>query len=77
MRTTAAGESAVLFETDQPIASLAVSRDGRRIAYVAGRLADPAKPKSRFALFLQPLTGGGAPVAVPLRPGEQVLSPSF
>jgi uncharacterized protein YjdB len=77
MRTTTAGESAVLFETEQPIASLAVSRDGRRTAYVTGRLADLSKPKARFALFLQPLTGGGAPVAVPLRAGEQVVNPSF
>ena len=77
MRTTTAGESAVLFETEQPIASLAVSRDGRRTAYVTGRLADLSKPKARFALFLQPLTGGGAPGAVPPRAGEQVVNPSF
>ena len=75
--TPTAGESAVLFETEQPIASLAVSRDGRRTAYVTGRLADLSKPKARFALFLQPLAGGGAPVAVPLRAGEQVVNPSF
>ena len=77
MRTTTAGESAVLFETEQPIASLAVSRDGRRTAYVIGRLADLSKPKARFALFLRPLTGAGAPVGVPLRAGEQVVNPSF
>ncbi|HKU59825.1 MAG TPA: LpqB family beta-propeller domain-containing protein [Gemmatimonadales bacterium] len=77
MRTTAAGESAVLFETEQPIASLAVSRDGRRAAYVTGRLADLNKPKARFALFLRPLTGDAAPTAVPLRAGERVANPSF
>jgi Tol biopolymer transport system component len=77
MRTTAGGESAVLFETEEPIASLAVSRDGRRVAYVTGRLADLSKPKARFALFLRPLTGDAAPVAVPLRAGEQVVNPSF
>jgi uncharacterized protein YjdB len=77
MRTTSAGESAVLFETEQPIASLAVSRDGRQVAYVTGRLADLSKPKARFALFLRPLTGGAAPAAVPLRAREQVVHPSF
>jgi uncharacterized protein YjdB len=76
MRTTTAGESAALFETEEPIASLAASRDGRRIAYVTGRLADLSKPKAHFALFLRPLSGGD-PVAVPLRAGEQVVNPSF
>lgn len=77
MRATTTGERAVLFETEQPIASLAVSRDGRRVAYVTGRLADLSKPKARFALFLQPLTGGAAAAPVPLRAGEQVINPSF
>jgi hypothetical protein len=76
MRTANGGETAVAFETEQPIASLAVSRDGRRVAYVSGRLADLAKPKARFGLFIQPLAGG-TPVAVPLRAGEQVVNPSF
>jgi uncharacterized protein YjdB len=76
MRTANGGETAVAFETEQPIASLAVSRDGRRVAYVTGRLADLAKPKARFGLFIQPLAGG-TPVAVPLRAGEQVVNPSF
>jgi uncharacterized protein YjdB len=76
IRTANGGESAVAFETEQPIASLALSRDGRKAAYVTGRLADLAKPKGRFALFVQPLTGG-TPVAVPLRAGEQVVNPSF
>jgi uncharacterized protein YjdB len=77
MRTTTAGESAALFETAEPIASLAASRDGRRVAYVTGRLADLSKPKAHFGLFLRPLSGGGVPVAVPLRAGEQVVNPSF
>jgi uncharacterized protein YjdB len=76
MRTANGGETAVAFETEQPIASLAVSRDGRRVAYVTGRLANLAKPKARFGLFIQPLAGG-TPVAVPLRAGEQVVNPSF
>jgi Tol biopolymer transport system component/uncharacterized protein YjdB len=76
MRTANGSETAVAFETDQPMASLAVSRDGKRVAYVTGRLADLAKPKARFGLFVQPLAGGTA-VAVPLRAGEQVVNPSF
>ena len=76
MRTAGGSETAVALETEQPIASLAVSRDGRRVAYVTGRLADVAKPKARFGLFVQPLAGGTA-VAVPLRAGEQVVNPSF
>jgi hypothetical protein len=76
MRTANGGDTAIAFETDQPIASLAVSRDGKRVAYVTGRLADLAKAKGRSGLFLQPLAGGPA-VAVPLRAGEQVVSPSF
>jgi hypothetical protein len=73
----AGGEPAMVFETEQPVASLAISRDGRRAAYVTGRLADLLKPKARFALFLQPLAPGTTPVAVPLRAGEQVVNPSF
>jgi uncharacterized protein YjdB len=76
MRTAGGSETAVAFETEQPIASLAVSRDGRRVAYVTGRLADLAKPRARFGLFVQPLAGG-TPVAAPLRAGEQVVNPSF
>jgi hypothetical protein len=76
MRTAAGSETAVALETEQPIASLAVSRDGRRVAYVTGRLADVAKPKARFGFFVQPLAGGPA-LAVPLRAGEQVVNPSF
>jgi uncharacterized protein YjdB len=76
MRTAGGSETAVALETEQPIASLAVSRDGRRVAYVTGRLADVAKPKARFGLFVQPLAGGTA-VAVPLRAGEQVVNPAF
>jgi TolB protein len=76
MRTANGGETAVAFETEQPIASLAISRDGRRAAYVTGRLADLAKPKARFALYVRPLMGG-TPAAVTLRAGEQVVNPSF
>ncbi len=71
------GEGETMLETDQPIGGLAVSRDGRRIAYVVGRLTDVAKGRAQFNLLVQPLAAGSAPATVTLRPGEHVLSPSF
>ena len=69
--------AAMVLETDRPIASLDVSRDGERIAYVTGRLADVQKGKAEFRLFLHPLSPGATPTQIPLRPGEQVVSPAF
>jgi uncharacterized protein YjdB len=77
MRGGAAGSAGLLFETDQPIASLALSRDGDRVAYIVGRLADASKGRVEFSLFLQSTAPGSQPVAVPIRPGEQILNPSF
>jgi len=71
------GEGATLLETDELIGGLAVSRDGGRVAYVVGRLTDAARGRAQFNLFVQPLGAGSAPATVTLRPGEQVLSPSF
>jgi Tol biopolymer transport system component len=68
---------AVLLQTDQPIVAMDVSRDGERIAYVAGKLAEAGRGKNQLTLRLQALTRGSTPLSVPLRPGEQVLSPSF
>jgi uncharacterized protein YjdB len=77
MRGGTAGSAGQLFETDQPITSLALSRDGERLAYVVGRLTDPAKGRVEFNLFLQTTAPGSQPVAVPIRPGEQIQNPSF
>jgi uncharacterized protein YjdB len=77
LRGGAAGTAGPLFETDQPIASLALSREGDRVAYVVGRLADASKGRVEFSLFLQTTAPGSQPVAVPIRPGEQILNPSF
>lgn len=68
---------AVLLQTDQPIVAMDVSRDGERIAYVTGKLAEGGRGKNQLTLRLQSLTRGSVPLPVPLRPGEQVLSPSF
>jgi Tol biopolymer transport system component len=71
------GLGQTILETDEPVAGLAVSRDGGRIAYVVGRLTDAAKGRAQFNLFVRPLAAGSAPATVTLRPGEHVLSPSF
>jgi Bacterial Ig-like domain (group 2)/WD40-like Beta Propeller Repeat len=74
-----AGAAAPLpvLEVDQPVLALDVSRDGERVAYVAGKLAEAGKGKSQLTLRIQQLGAGSTPLPVPLRPGEQVLSPSF
>ena len=66
-----------LLETEAPIPSFALSRDGDRLAYVVARIADAARGRVDFNLFLQSTAPGSQPVPVPLRPGEQILTPSF
>jgi uncharacterized protein YjdB len=78
MRLAAGATTAVqVLQVDQPVIALDVSRDGARIAYVAGRLSAAGKGKSQLTLRIQPLAAGSTPVLVRLRPGEQVSSPSF
>jgi hypothetical protein len=78
MRLPAGSDSAMpLLRIDQPVVAFDVSHDGERIAYVAGKLADAGKGKSSLTLRIQALAGGSPPLLVPLRPGEQVMSPSF
>ncbi len=72
-----ASEGVVVLQTGQPIASFDVSSNGERIAYVVGKMADVRKGKAQFRLFLQSLGSRSAAVPVALRPGEQILSPSF
>jgi Tol biopolymer transport system component len=71
------GSASPLVQTEDPIASLAVSRDGDRLAYVVGRMSDASKGRVQFGLFLQRTPSGSPPIAVPLQPGEQILNPSF
>jgi WD40-like Beta Propeller Repeat/Bacterial Ig-like domain (group 2) len=66
-----------VLEVDQPVVALDLSPDGDRIAYVAGKVAESGKGKSQLSLRIQPLVPRSTPVLVPLRSGEQVLSPSF
>lgn len=77
MRVTGSGGTSTVLQTEQPIAALAVSRDGDRLAYVEGRIKDVAKGRVDFTLFLQSTASGSPAVPVPLKPGEQILSPSF
>ena len=78
MRLPAGGTAATqVAEIDQPVVALDVSRDGERVAYVAGKLAEAGKGKSQLSLRIQPLVANAKPMLVPLRPGEQVVSPSF
>jgi uncharacterized protein YjdB len=78
MRLPAGAATAVqVAEIDQPVVALDVSRDGERVVYVAGKLAEAGKGKSQLTLRLQPLVAAAKPMLVPLRPGEQVSSPSF
>jgi uncharacterized protein YjdB len=74
-----AGAAAPLpvLEIDQPVIALDISRNGERVALVAGKLAEAGKGKSQLTLRIQQLGAGSTPLLVPLHPGEQVLSPSF
>jgi hypothetical protein len=72
-----AAQPTPVLDTEQPIASLAIARDGTKAAYVLGRMADAGKGKAQLNLFVHPLAAGATPVRVPLRPGEQTVSPSF
>jgi Tol biopolymer transport system component len=67
----------VLAETEAPIPSLAVSREGDRVAYVVGKITDATKGRVDFTLFLQSTAPGSQPLTVALNPGEQILSPAF
>ena len=75
--STGAAAPLPVLEIDQPVIALDISRDGERVAYVAGKLAEAGKGKSQLTLRIQQLGAGSTPLLVPLHPGEQVLSPSF
>jgi hypothetical protein len=64
-------------QTEQPIAALAISRDGDRLAYVAGPTKDGSKGRADLSFVLQSTTSRSSSVTVPLKPGEQISGPSF
>ncbi|HET8623421.1 MAG TPA: Ig-like domain-containing protein [Gemmatimonadales bacterium] len=67
-----AGAPAPLFDTEHPLSTLSVSRDGSRIAYVTVRGNRP-----EYRVFLRPLAPPAPPVPLRPRQGEQVSSASF
>jgi hypothetical protein len=71
------GNVTQVLQTEDPVSSLAVSRDGDRLVYVVGRIRDASKGRAEFGLLLRPIASSSPPAALPLQPGEQVLSPSF
>ena len=75
---SSSGSILQILQTEDPVSSLAVSRDGDRMAYVVGRVRDASRGRIDFGLFLRPTTiSSSPPIALPLQPGEQILSPSF
>lgn len=78
MRLPWGGTTAIsLLQTDDPVPALAISREGDRLAYVVGKITDATKGRVEFSLFLQSTAPGSPAAAVPLHPGELILSPSF
>lgn len=71
------GSRAIVAQLDDPLLELSLSRDGQRFAYLTGRIAERGSGAVEYRLVVQRVEAGGAPVAVPLRPGEQVATPSF
>ncbi|HEU4588417.1 MAG TPA: Ig-like domain-containing protein [Gemmatimonadales bacterium] len=75
VRIPAAGGAPVpIGQTEQPLVTLAPSRDGERIVYVTGR---PGNSKPDYRVFLRGLSLTAVPVQLKLRSGEQVPSASF
>jgi len=78
MRLAWGGTSASqILQTEDPVPAIAVSREGDRLAYVAGRITDASKGRVEFNFFLQSTAPGSSPIPVRLNPGEQILTPSF
>ena len=71
----AGGSLAVLADVPAAIVSWSLSRDGRTLAYVTGRIGS-AGGATELTLVLQPVSGGAA-TPVRLRAGEQPVTPAF
>ncbi len=70
------GVSATLLTTPLALQSVAVSRDGERIAWVVSQPAEGSKAPPEVTLRWRTLAGG-AETSVRLRPGERITSPAF
>lgn len=76
MRLGASGAVPIV-ESPDPIVSLAVARDGSRIAFVTGRMLDRTGSRIEYRLVIHGLGAEVAPVAVRLLPDERIATPSF
>jgi TolB protein len=60
-----------------PLLELTVSADGRWFAWLSGRAADRGTGAVEYSLMVQRAEAGVTPVAIPIRSGEQIATPSF
>jgi uncharacterized protein YjdB len=72
IRTGPGGAATPLFETEQPLADLSVSRDGGQVVFVTARGSRP-----EYRIFLRGTAPGASAVALRLRRDEQVPSARF
>lgn len=66
-----------LAETDDAVLALALSPDGRRYIYLAGKQVERGGDRAEYRLVAQPTDGTSQVVIIPLRVGEQAATPSF
>ena len=67
----------IITEVPDAVLDLAVSADGRRMAVLTGRVESRETSSVAYRLVTQRVETGQTPVAIPLRPGELVATPSF
>ena len=70
------GVAATLLTTPLAVQSVALSRDGERIAWIASRAIEGSKTPPEFTLQWRTLAGG-TETSVRLQPGERITSPTF
>lgn len=70
------GVSATILTTPLPLQSVAVSRDGNRIAWVVSQAPEDSKAAPQVTLRWRTLAGGSES-SVRLQPGERITSPAF
>ena len=68
---------APILEMPDAVTSLALSRDGSRMAYIAGRLVERAGTRAEYRLVIQRPAADPAAVTLRSMPGEQLSAPSF
>jgi uncharacterized protein YjdB len=72
LRTGPGGTATLLFETEQPLVDLSVSRDGGRVVFVTARGSRP-----EYRIFLRGTAPGASMVPLRLRRDEQVPTARF